>query len=109
MFCRIIKGEIPSDIVYRDETVVAFRDVHPQAPVHVLVVPLRHIPDILDAGACDANLLVGVQKAVCTLASQLHLEKGFRLVINKGIEGGQTVSHLHFHLLGQRIMTWPPG
>ncbi|MBF0501624.1 MAG: HIT domain-containing protein [Candidatus Riflebacteria bacterium] len=109
MFCRIVSGEIPADIVYRSSSVIGFRDIHPQAPVHVLLVPTRHIPSIIDVNACDEALFTEIQKSVCKLSSELHLENGFRVVVNHGPDGGQTVSHLHFHLLGKRQMSWPPG
>ena len=109
IFCRISKGEIPSDIVYRDETVVAFRDVNPQAPVHVLIVPIQHVPSLMEPAATDGKMLRAVYQTVQVLASKLGLENGFRVVANCGEEGGQSVQHIHFHLLGRRQMAWPPG
>ena len=109
-FCRIVAGEIPSDIVFRDEALTAFRDINPQAPVHILIVPNKHIPSVAELCDEDARLLV---KAFC-LASDLAASEGiaqggYRLVINCGADGGQSVPHLHLHLLGGRQMRWPPG
>lgn len=109
IFCRIVKGEIPSEIVYRDDSVVAFKDLNPQAPVHVLVVPIKHVPSLLDQGAIASETLVPVYKAIQTLVPKLSLDKGFRVVTNHGDDGGQTVHHIHFHVLGRRRMSWPPG
>lgn len=107
LFCRIIAGEIPSAKVYEDEYVLAFRDIDPQAPVHVLVIPKKHVDSVLDA---EPEMLVRMTEAAKKIASDEGLaEKGFRLVINTGEEGGQSVKHLHMHLLGGRSMQWPPG
>ena len=106
VFCRIASGEIPADVVYRDDRVIAFHDVNPQAPTHVLVVPVAHHTDL---SAADEPLL-GRLLNVCTrLAAELRLDGGHRVVINTGTDGGQTVAHLHLHLLGGRFMRWPPG
>jgi histidine triad (HIT) family protein len=96
-------------MVYRSDAVVAFRDLHPQAPVHILVVPTHHITDLTEPEATHPELLGAVFTAVQHLASELGLEQGFRVVVNCGPAGGQTVEHLHFHLLGKRQMGWPPG
>lgn len=107
LFCRIISGEIPSAKVYEDEYVLAFRDIDPQAPVHVLVIPKKHADSVLDA---EPEMLFRMTEAAKKIASDEGLaEKGFRLVINTGEEGGQSVKHLHMHLLGGRSMQWPPG
>ena len=107
LFCRIIAGEIPSAKVYEDEYVLAFRDIDPQAPVHVLVIPKKHADSVLDA---EPEMLVRMTEAAKKIASDEGLaEKGFRLVINTGEEGGQSVKHRHMHLLGGRSMQWPPG
>ena len=110
IFCRIISGEIPSDIVYQDEEVLAFRDINPQAPVHILVIPKRHIPS-LDQLTEDDLPLVGRMVAVATrLAKEEGIaESGYRLVINCGREGGQVVPHLHLHVIGGRMLSGKPG
>ena len=110
IFARIISGEIPADKVYEDEHVVAFRDISPQAPVHVLVVPRKALVSVADAGDDDALLLGRVVLAAAQVARQLGLEEaGYRLVTNVGADGGQSVPHLHVHVLGGRQMVWPPG
>jgi len=109
IFCKIIKGEIPSEILLQDENVVVFKDINPQAPVHLLIVPKVHIPTLLEKDAIDGKILVSVYKAVQSLVPKFGLEKGFRVVTNFGEEGGQSVFHIHFHLLGKRRMSWPPG
>jgi histidine triad (HIT) family protein len=111
LFCKIAAGEIPSDIVYQDEQVVAFKDISPAAPVHVLVIPKKHIASLLELQAADAKLAAHIlTEVVPKLAKKLAIdEKGFRLVANTKEDGGQTVNHLHFHLLGGRSLKWPPG
>jgi histidine triad (HIT) family protein len=110
IFGKIIRGEIPSEEVYSDEEFYAFRDVNPAAPVHVLIVPRKPIAKICDASAEDAALLGRMLLAANRIAAQEGLtDKGFRYVINCGEEGGQTVFHLHLHILGGRPMSWPPG
>ena len=109
LFCRIVADEIPSDRVYEDDDVIAFRDIHPQAPTHVLVVPRRHVPDIDTLDDDDDGLLTALFAAVRRVAGQERLAKGYRVVTNVGAESGQSVFHLHLHLLGGRPMTWPPG
>jgi histidine triad (HIT) family protein len=109
IFSKIIRREIPADIVYEDDLVVAFRDVDPQSPVHILVIPKQPIPSLAEATAADAALLGHLLLTVKIVAAQERLERGYRVVINTGEDGGQTVFHLHLHLLGKRSMTWPPG
>jgi len=110
IFCEIIAGRIPSQIVYSSPDVTAFRDVNPQAPTHLLVVPNRHVESIADVGAEDGELLTRLLEVANQLARQEGVaDSGYRLVVNKGPNAGQTVAHLHFHLLGGRPMTWPPG
>ena len=110
IFCQIAAGEVPSDIVYQDEALTAFRDINPQASVHILIVPNKHIPSVAEICDEDGRLLV---KAFCLAndlaASEGIAQRGYRLVINHGADGGQSVSHLHIHLLGGRQMSWPPG
>ena len=109
IFSKIIRKEIPADIVYEDDLVVAFRDVQPQAPVHILVIPKKPIESIDQATPEDAALLGHLLLTVKRVATQEGLDNGYRVVINTGEDGGQTVFHLHLHLLGKRSMTWPPG
>ena len=107
IFCKIAAGEIPSTKVYEDERVLAFRDIDPQAPVHVLLIPKKHFADILE---WDSATFADMQEIVKKLAVELGIaEKGFRVVINTGEDGQQSVKHLHWHILGGRSMQWPPG
>ena len=111
LFCKIIKKEIPSRVVYEDEKSLAFHDVNPQAPVHILIIPKVHKAGLLDFQENeDGPLLVHLHSVVQKIVKEKGLDqKGFRLVVNTGNDGGQTVHHLHFHLLAGRSMTWPPG
>ena len=110
LFSKIIRGEIPSDKVYEDELYYAFKDINPGAPVHVLIVPKKPIPRIIDATEEDQALLGGLLLTANKIAAQLGLdETGFRYVINCGKDGGQMVPHLHIHILGGRLLQWPPG
>ncbi|MDG1482972.1 MAG: histidine triad nucleotide-binding protein [Myxococcota bacterium] len=110
IFAKIIAGEIPAERLYEDEHVVAFRDINPQAPVHVLVVPRKPLISVAHADAEDAELLGRLLLAAARVARELGLEPGgYRLVTNIGDQGGQSVYHLHVHLLGGRQMSWPPG
>ena len=109
IFKRIIDGEIPAKRIYEDKLCLAFHDVHPQAPTHVLVIPKQEIPSIADAQEEDAALLGHLLLVARKLATDLGLDCGFRLVINAGPDGGQSVDHLHIHLLGGRQLGWPPG
>jgi len=109
LFCRIISGEIPSNKAYEDDQTLAFYDIDPKAPVHVLIVPKKHIASIAAAGEEDLGLVAHLLAVARQLAGEMKLDNGFRLVINTGKDGGQTVDHLHIHLLGGRAMGWPPG
>ena len=109
VFQRIIDREIPADIVFEDNDCLAFRDINPQAPVHVLIIPRREIVSLADVEEADAPLLGHLFVVARRVADQLGLEDGFRTVINAGQDGGQEVPHLHIHLLGKRRLTWPPG
>jgi histidine triad (HIT) family protein len=110
IFCRIIKREAPARIVFEDESVVAFEDANPQAPVHLLVVPRKHFISLDDAPPEDAPLLGRLFLVAAELARQRQLNaKGYRTVINNGTWAGQSVSHLHVHVLGGRVFHWPPG
>ncbi|MEL6225349.1 MAG: histidine triad nucleotide-binding protein [Cyanobacteria bacterium J06627_8] len=109
IFGKIIRREIPADIVYEDDLALAFKDINPQAPVHVLVIPKKPIPKLADAQPDDQALLGHLLLTAKTIAGQLGLEKGYRVIINTGADGGQTVFHLHLHLLGGRALQWPAG
>ena len=111
IFCKIIDGEIPSTMVYENEHIVAFKDVNPEAPTHLLIVPRKHIPTTLDITDEDSKVIMPeIFAAIGHLARKFSLEQeGFRIVNNCGSNGGQTVNHLHFHLLGGRQLQWPPG
>jgi len=109
LFCRIAAGEIPATRVHEDDTIVAIRDVNPQAPTHILLMPIAHIGSAADLTAADAPLLGRLFATAAELARSEGLDNGWRLVANVGPEGGQTVPHLHLHLLGGRSMHWPPG
>ncbi len=109
LFCKIIAGEIPATVIYRDERVAAIRDINPVAPTHVLLMPVRHITSMVEAVAGDGDLIGALHLAAAQVAQQEKLTNGYRLVINTGPDGGQTVGHLHVHLLGGRAMHWPPG
>lgn len=109
IFKRIIDGEIPADTVYEDDRCLAFRDVNPQAPTHVLVIPKKEIPSLAHADETDQELLGHLMLVTRRIASDLGLSAGYRTMINTGQEGGQTVHHLHIHLLAGRPLVWPPG
>lgn len=111
IFCKIINGEIPSDIVYEDEEILCFRDLEPQAPVHVLIVPKIHIDSLDDINETPEHkeIFGHLMSKVHEIAGILELDNGYRLVCNCGEDGMQTVRHIHFHLLGKRRMNWPPG
>ncbi|MDF1827222.1 MAG: histidine triad nucleotide-binding protein [Legionellaceae bacterium] len=110
LFCRVANGELATEIIYENDTVLAFRDINPQAPTHVLVIPKKHIDSINHATADDTKLLGSMVLAGKHVAAQegLH-DNGYRLVFNINNHGGQTVYHIHLHVLGGRQMTWPPG
>ena len=109
LFSKIIRKEIPADIVYEDDLALAFRDINPQAPVHILVIPKQPIAKLADAESEDRDLMGHLLLTVKRVAEQLGLSNGYRVVINSGSDGGQTVDHLHLHILGGRQMKWPPG
>lgn len=109
IFGKIIRREIPADIVYEDNLCLAFKDVNPQAPVHVLVIPKQPIAKLADAESADHALMGHLLLTVKRVAEQLSLVNGYRVVINTGEDGGQTVYHMHLHILGGRQMQWPPG
>lgn len=110
LFCRIVRGELPSKIVYESDDVVAFRDIDPKAPTHILIIPRRHIPSVNDLEAGDAESVGRLYLVARELAAEEGLANtGYRLVMNTGPEAGQTVYHIHLHLLGGRPLHWPPG
>lgn len=109
IFSKIIRREIPADIVYEDDLALAFNDIQPQAPVHILVIPKKPIPQLADAESQDHALMGHLLLTVKRVAEQAGLSNGYRVVINNGDDGGQTVPHLHLHILGKRQMKWPPG
>lgn len=110
IFCKIVKHEIPANTVYEDDEVIAFKDINPQAPIHLLIVPKEHVASIMEIDDDNSEILNKIIRVAQNLARQNNIDnKGFRLVVNTGDDGGQTVKHLHFHLLGGRFMTWPPG
>jgi histidine triad (HIT) family protein len=110
LFCRIAAGSIPADIVHTDDSVVAFRDIAPQAPTHVLLIPRDHIGSAADLSDADATLVGHLFGVAADIArSEGIADSGYRVVTNVGADGGQSVEHLHLHLLGGRSMTWPPG
>jgi histidine triad (HIT) family protein len=109
LFCKIAAGEIPSDIVFRSDDLVAFRDINPAAPTHILVIPVRHVTSAAELAASDGPLLAEIFGTLTSLAEDENLDGGWRVVTNVGSDAGQSVHHLHFHLIGGRAMSWPPG
>ena len=109
IFCKIVAGEIPAKKVYEDNEILAFRDLNPQAPVHVLVIPRKHIASLNEAEAGDQEILGRLLVTLPKLAAELGVGSGYRVVNNCGASAGQSVFHIHFHLLGGRSLTWPPG
>lgn len=109
IFCRIARGEIAAQVVLEDEETLAFRDLNPVGPHHVLVIPKRHVASLAETGDGDRDLLGRCLVQATRVARELGLESGYRVVVNTGAEGGQTVPHLHLHVIGGRAMTWPPG
>ncbi|VBB06093.1 histidine triad (hit) protein [Lucifera butyrica] len=110
IFCKIAAGEIPAEVIYQDDYIMAFPDISPVAPVHILVITKKHIANLLETTAADHTLLGHVMATLPRIVSLMGLEKdGFRVVVNTKEHGGQTVPHLHWHILGGRPMNWPPG
>ncbi|MBQ3068104.1 MAG: histidine triad nucleotide-binding protein [Oscillospiraceae bacterium] len=109
LFCDIAAKKIKADVIFEDEKVIAFYDVSPQAPVHFLVIPKMHIGSVLEVDESNSNLIAHIFEVIADLAKTLNLEEGFRVVANTGEFGGQTINHLHFHVLGKRQFSWPPG
>jgi histidine triad (HIT) family protein len=109
LFERILSGDIPAEIIHQDELAFAIRDINPQAPVHILVIPRKPLPRLAEAGPDDQALLGHLLQTAAAIARREQLADGFRIVINNGPHGGESVPHLHVHLLGGRPLTWPPG
>jgi histidine triad (HIT) family protein len=110
LFCKIVAGQIPATIVFQDDHVVAFKDITPRAPTHVLIVPRRHVASLNDLGADDDALVGEMVRAAAAIATEQGLaDRGYRTVFNCNADAGQTVFHIHLHLLGGRTMAWPPG
>jgi histidine triad (HIT) family protein len=109
LFCKIAGGQRPAKIIYRSSDVVAFHDISPQAPTHILVIPVKHIASAREVQSGDADLIGRMITAAVQIAKEQNLDRGYRFVINTGSDGGQSVDHLHIHILGGRQMRWPPG
>ncbi len=109
LFCRIAAGEIPSDKIYEDDRVLAFYDIDPQAPVHFLVIPKQHLESVDAITADNSSIVAHVFEVIAEIAKKLQLTNGYRVVTNCGEDGGQSVPHLHFHVLAKRSLKWPPG
>ena len=109
LFCKIAAGEIPSAKVYEDDKVLAFNDIDPQAPFHVLIIPKEHIKSAAEITSENSSIIAHIFEVAAKLARQFELDNGFRIVNNCGEDGGQTVGHLHFHMLARRNLAWPPG
>jgi histidine triad (HIT) family protein len=109
LFCRIVQGEIPAKKVYEDDYTFGFEDINPQAPTHVLIIPKKHIRGLKEAQAQDAELIGRLHIAAAAIGRQRGIEDGYRTVLNVGPKSGQSVFHLHVHLIGGRDMRWPPG
>jgi histidine triad (HIT) family protein len=110
LFCGIVEKKIKGDVVYEDGSVVAFKDINPKAPVHILIIPRKHIATLLDLDQGDREIVGHIFFVAAQLAQEQGIgQKGFRIVVNAGADAGQTVFHLHFHLLGGRHFAWPPG
>ena len=109
LFCKIINGDIPCSKVYEDDLVLAFNDIDPQAPIHFLIIPKSHIKSVDEINGANSAIVAHIFEVIAKLAKELDLENGYRVVTNCGEDGGQSVGHLHFHVLGKRSLKWPPG
>ena len=109
LFCKIAAGQIPSTKIYEDDNVYAFADIDPQAPFHAIVIPKTHIASANEINSDNSVLIAKVLEAIAVIAKEQNLENGYRVVNNCGEDGGQTVHHIHFHMLGRRSLAWPPG
>jgi Diadenosine tetraphosphate (Ap4A) hydrolase and other HIT family hydrolases len=109
LFCKIVNGEIPSTKLYEDDKILAFKDIAPEAPIHFLVMPKQHIASANEIDESNSDVVTHIYKTIASLASELGMQDGYRVVTNVGTNGGQTVAHLHFHVLAGRSLAWPPG
>lgn len=109
IFCKIANKEIDSQLIYEDDLVVAFEDLNPQAPIHLLIIPKEHIASAADIDEDNSHIIGRIFEVISQLGRELELEDGYRIVNNCGKDGGQTVDHIHFHMLGERKLNWPPG
>lgn len=109
LFCKIAAGEIPSKKLYEDDTVYAFYDIDPKAPVHFLVIPKKHIAKLSEVDADNSGVIAHIYEVIAKLTKELGLNSGYRVVSNCGEDAGQSVGHIHFHVLGGRLLAWPPG
>ena len=109
LFCKIASGDIPADFVLETDSVLAFRDIDPKAPTHVLVIPRKHFENVAELANSDSGLTAQVLQAAVDVATLEGLAEGYRIVTNSGSDGGQSVNHVHFHVLGGRSLNWPPG
>ena len=110
LFCTIVAGAAKANLVYQDDSIVAFKDIAPKAPVHLLIIPRKHLVSVSDIGAADHELIGQIFQVAARLAQEQGIaESGYRVVVNSGADAGQSVSHLHYHLLGGRRLSWPPG
>lgn len=110
IFCKISNGEIPVEKIYEDDSIVAFNDINPEAPVHILIIPKEHISSALEINEVNSHIVSKIFVVAAKLAKKYGIsEKGFRIVTNCGEDGGQSVKHLHYHMLGGRSLSWPPG
>jgi histidine triad (HIT) family protein len=110
LFCGIVAGRVKANVVYQDDAIVAFKDIAPRAPVHILIIPRKHLASVTDVGEQDRNLVGQIFQVAAKLAREQGIaDSGYRIVVNSGADAGQSVFHLHYHLLGGRRMSWPPG
>ena len=109
LFCKIAAGDIPSNKVYEDDRVLAFYDIEPQAPFHALIIPKEHIASAAEINTDNSGIIAHIFEVAAKIAADYGLDNGFRIVTNCGEDGGQTVGHLHFHMLAKRLLAWPPG
>ena len=109
LFCKIVNNTIKSDIIYQDNKILIFKDINPEAPIHLLIIPKKHIKNITDIDKNNSDIISHIFEKISELKNKLGLENGFRVVTNCGQDGGQTVEHLHFHVLAGRKLNWPPG
>ena len=109
LFCKIASGQIPAKIVFQDDNVVAFEDINPQSPVHIIIIPRKHISTVLDITQSDLDIMGYLYLVAGKIATDMSIDDGFRLVVNCGKSAGQEIQHIHMHMLGGRLFGWPPG